>query len=237
MLNNVNIYFGKVVNISDEEKLYRCQVSIDGYTDQIDIEKLPWYFHWYGLNYLPLLNDIVPVIIFDNNFATGFYGKKVNVAGDNIDDGDYENYLEIFKREIDGSNVELTYTVSKGIMFTNKDTTVNLTVDDLQLLVGGWGITVTDKKIDLGTGGEASLLGDKTVEQLHAIVKHQSNVITEMIKMMTAIAGAANGNPLTLPIGIALTPLVSAATPKLIQENLTIDLKLDMLQSKKTFIE
>ena len=87
MLGNIKIFFGKVVNITDEDKLFRCQVVITGYTDEIESESLPWYFPWYGINYLPELDDVVPVIIFDDNFSTGFYNRKVGIIDGMLTEG------------------------------------------------------------------------------------------------------------------------------------------------------
>ena len=81
-------------------------------------------------------------------------------------------------------------------------------------------------------------LGDKTVKQLEDTVKHQGNMITEMMSLFTAIAGAST-NPFTLPISIALTPLIASSSAKLIPENtkLKISAGKNNIQSKKTYIE
>lgn len=70
------IYFGKVMDVKDDKYIFRVRVAIPGYTDKLAVEDLPLYFPWYGVNFLPLVNDIVPVRIFDNNFVNGFYGRK-----------------------------------------------------------------------------------------------------------------------------------------------------------------
>lgn len=76
MFGDINILFGKIVNVTDEQKIWRCQVSIDGSTDLLPVEDLPWYFPWYGINYLPTNGDVVPVIVFDGDFTNMFLRKK-----------------------------------------------------------------------------------------------------------------------------------------------------------------
>ena len=68
----VQILFGKVVAVNDDEKLQRVKVSIQGYTDEISVDDLHWYYPFFGVNYLPVENDQVPVLIFNNDFTTGF---------------------------------------------------------------------------------------------------------------------------------------------------------------------
>ena len=80
-LGSIEIFFGKVVDVSDDLKINRVRVAVDCLTDTIAKDDLPWYFPWYGLNYLPIVNDVVSVIIFDDNFATAFIiGEKTSVS-------------------------------------------------------------------------------------------------------------------------------------------------------------
>ncbi len=235
MVGNINIYFGKVVNVSDESKICRCQISIDGLTDDIPVNDLPWYFPWYGLNYLPAVNDMVSVLVFDGNYSTCFYGRKVGLVDLNLDAGDYENYLEIFKRTIDKKNVSLTYLKSKGIQFLNDKTGVQIEIDKVSLFVDTNHIIMTKDRIDISTETEANILGDKGVKQLHDMIKHQANTITEMMKLFNVIS-AACVTPFTLPIKTALTPLVPVSQSKLNAENKKIDTSADTIQSKKVYI-
>jgi len=237
MLGNINIFFGKVLNVSDELKINRCQISIDGLTDEIVSDDLPWYFPWYGLNYLPIVNDVVSVIVFDNNFSTCFYGRKVDLVDGSLDEGDYENYLEIFKRNVDDKNVSLTYLKSKGIEFINDKNKVQIELDKISLFVDTNSIVMTKDRIDIGDSGqEPIILGDKGVSHLHDIIKHQANTITEMMKLFQVIVTACT-TPFTIPIGVALTANIPISQSKLVMENTQVDKKADTLQSKKTFIE
>lgn len=237
MLGNVKIYFGKVVSVTDELKIFRCQISIGGLTDTIVVDDLPWYFPWYGLNYLPILNDVVPVIVFDDNFSTAFYGNKVDLTDQSLEEGDYENYLEIFKRTISDKNVSLTYKVSTGIEFINDINKIQIELDKVSIFSDVNSIVVTADRIDIGNQNqEAALLGDKSVEQLHKIVAHQAKTISEMLKMFNAVSSGCV-TPFTAPIKAALTPLIVAAQTALNTENSQVDSGIDSLQSEKVFIE
>lgn len=238
MLGSVKIFFGTVVETTDEQKIWRCQIKIDGYTDKLEPEKLPWYFPWYGLNYLPEKDDIVSVIVFDDDFSTAFYGRKVWLLESDVEEDDYANYLEIFKRNIDDNNVSLTYKKSTGIEFINGDNKVQIELDKVSLFVETNSIVMTKDRIDIGDSSqEATILGDKGVKQMHEMIKHQATTIAEMLKMFNAVMSSAGGNPFTMPIGAALAPLVPAATTKLNMENAQVDKKADTIQSKKVFIE
>ena len=236
MLGHIQIYFGKVVSVTDELKLNRCQISIDGLTDEIVPEDLPWYFPWNGTSFLPILNDVVPVICFDENISTCFYGRKLDLVDLKLTDGDYESYLEIYKRTIDDKNVQLTYTKSKGIEILNDKGKIQLEKEKLSLFIDTLGITITKDKIDIGTSGEASLLCDKTVSQLTDMIKHQANTITEMMTLFNAISTACV-TPFTAPIKAALTPMIPISQTKLNTENSTLKSGTSSLQSKKVFIE
>ena len=237
MLGNIKIYFGKVVDVKDDLKVNRVRVSIDGLTNEIKKDDRPWYFPWYGLNYLPILDDVVSVIVFDENLATCFYGRKIDLKDESLDDGDYENYLEIFKRSVSDKSVSLTYKKSTGIEFINDKGKIQIEVDKLSFFVDTNSIVMTKNRIDIGDSNqEATPLGDKTVQELHDIIKHQSNTISEIMGLFQTIVTACT-NPFTAPIAAALTPKMLISQPKLDIENTKVDQAADKIQSKKTFIE
>lgn len=239
MLGEIKIFFGKVVDVSDDLKINRCRISIDGLTDEIKPEDLPWYFPWYGLSYLPIKDDVVPVLVFDDNFSTCFYGNKLDLVDLKLDDGDYENYLEIFKRSIDDKNVSLTYKKSTGIEFINDKYKIQIEKDKLSLFNDTLGITIEKDKINIGEkSGEATLLGDKTVKHLLDIVKHQQETIDGMLTIFDAIS-AACVTPFTLPIKAALTPLTITykASLKISNTKLETNNTKNNLQSQKVFIK
>lgn len=234
---DIKIFFGKVVDVKDTDKLLRVRVSIDGLTDEIAKDDLPWYFPWYGVNYLPLENDVVPVIQFDGNIVTCFYAHKVDVKYDKISDTDYANYLEIFSRSVDDKLVELKYTKTKGIEFVNDKGKIQIETEKLTLFCDANYLEITKDKINLGDGAkEATPLGDKTVKELHDIIKHQANTITAMMTIYKAIA-AVCVTPFTAPIGAVINSQVPTFEPKLTEENKKVDIAADKIQSKKVFIE
>jgi uncharacterized protein YktA (UPF0223 family) len=237
MIGDIQIFFGKVVDISDDLKINRCRISIDGLTDEIKTEELPWYFPWYGINYLPIKNDVVSVIVFDSNFVTAFYGKKIDLIDLNLDKDDYENYLEIFKRSIDDKNIQLSYKKSTGIEFINDKTKIQIELDKLSYFVESNSIIITKNKITLGDKNQqATILGDKGVQQMQDMITHQANTITEMMKLFNAISVSCI-TPFTAPIKAALSPLIPISQTKLNTENSKVNESSKIIQSSKTFIE
>lgn len=236
MLGNVKIYFGKVASVTDEQKLCRAQIIVDGYTEENDPTLLPWYFPWYGLNYLPVKDDVVPVIVFDDNFSTAFYGRKVDLIDNGLKD-DYESYLEIFKRQIGDNLVQLTYTISNGIEFINGSGKVQIELDKTTIFSEANSIELTKDKIKIGNdASQMALLGDDTVKELKAIIAHQKATISAMMSLFNAIS-AACVTPFTVPIKAALTPLIPMNQTQLNMENTNVKTQADQLQSKKVSIE
>jgi hypothetical protein len=233
VLGNVKIYFGKVIDITDDLKIFRCRISIDGYTEEIEKDNIPWYFPWYGINYLPIVNDIISIIIFDNNFSTGFYGKKVDLTDIGLSNDDYENYLEIFKRTVADKQVSLIYTKTNGIEFINDISKINLALDKITLFNDSLGITITKDKIEIGDNTEASLLGDKTVSQLKDIIAHQNDIISALFEGFQKVAAGCT-TPFTAPIAGQLTSFLPKQV-KLTADNKKIDANNSKLQSKKIF--
>ena len=237
MIGDIQIFFGKVVDILDDLKINRCRISIDGLTNEIKTQDLPWYFPWYGQNYLPIKNDVVSIIIFDSNFSTGFYGCKTDLKDLKLIDSDYENYLEIFKRSIDDKNIQLTYIKSKGIEFINGNGKIQVELDKLSYFVNSNSIVIDKDYIHIGNEAkQLSLLGDDSVQQLKDMIKHQANTISEMIKLFNAISTACI-TPFTAPIKAALLPLIPLSQTNLNTENNSIKISADNIQSKKVFIE
>lgn len=234
---NINIFFGKVVDITDENKINRVKVTIAGYTDEIDTELLPWYFPWYGQNYLPLVDDILPIIVFDENFSTAFYGNKVNLIDGGLEDDDYATYLELYKRTIDDKDVALTYKKSSGIEFINDTGKIQIEKEKLSLFVNTNSIVMSKDKINIGDSNqEATILGDKGVTLLHDIMTHNNSIITKVYTMFTAIS-AASTSPFTIPIGTAINSLLATDQAALTAENKKVDATANKIQSKKVFIE
>ena len=237
MLGKINILFGKVVDISDEELLYRCRISVDGYTDLIEKDELPWYYPFGGISFLPEIDDVVPLLIFDENFSTAFYGKKVLNTKSELSSDDYENYLELFKRTINDVNVEITYTKSKGIILNNSKSKIALEQELLKLFVESNSIIVSKDRIDIGNNAkEATILGDQGVKLYEDIIKHQDAMLKKLINLFTNIASACT-TPYTIPIGTIITSNLPAIISELNLENQKLSQTTSKIQSKKTFIE
>ena len=244
-----NIYFGDVVDVADSEVLNRVKVSIPGKTNELSTDELSWYFPMLGMDQLPIVGDKVPVVIFNNDFTTGFYLKKL-VDSDNsqslFSGTEYENYLELYKR----LGVQITYNEADGIQNINKNVKVQLLEDvyhkfvrpseDDEFVEGDKKINhfkMTHDRFDLGTDGEATPLGDKTV----AVLLEQLALSNQMYKnCMTLFQAVLDGctNPYTMGIKAKLTaaPLpVLKTEPK--PNSDTLDSNINKIQSKKTFIE
>lgn len=147
-LNDIKIYFGIVDDIIDDEKLFRVRAKIKGYTDEIETRDLPWYYPWFGVNYLPEIGDEIGIVIFNDEFVNGFYTKKADVIKrDYVSDDDYATYLEIYKRDID--KVKLIYEKSKGINFTYDTSNLNIDKDKIVNTVGDSKSTFDDDKLDI----------------------------------------------------------------------------------------
>lgn len=228
----INVFFGDVVDVQDDEKIFRLRVSIKGYTNEIATEDLPWYYPFFGFHYIPIVGDVVPVLIFDGDFTTGFYIKKIDLQSTGLEGSEYENYLEIYKR----LGVELSYKESVGIQLINAKS--RLQVEELRasLYVDKNQITLDDKRIDLGTDGEAAPLGDKTVKALLDQNTQTNNLYDETMKLFDVIKAACK-SPMLAPIKIALTAKMPAAKTKMSKSFPTNEKFINTIQSKKTFIE
>ena len=212
----INILFGEVVSIEDVQKICRVRVSINGYTDQLDDDDLPWYFPFYGLNYLPEEGDIVSVLIFDGCISSGFYGRKCGLSNKDLGE-DYANYLEIFKRTINGAPVSLTYTESSGIEFVNDDSGIQIEADKLSLFCASNSIVVTESSIVLGNEeyAQASLKGDDVLK----ILGNMADLMDEIVKLFLPTSDIMIG----LMAGCA-TPFTAAFLPNFI--NLSVKSQL-----------
>lgn len=229
---NIDIYFGKVVDVKDDKKLHRVRVQIPGFTDKLKPEELPWYYPFFGVKYTPIKGDLVPVLIFEENFCTGFYNYKVDLTDIGLADDDYEDYLEIFNR----NDVALTYKLSTGIEFINKVSKIQIEKEKISGFVGDNQIIMDKKRIDLGKDGEATPLGDKTVEALQKQIQHTDDLMKSYNALFMQIASVCT-NPFTAPIAAQINkeiPKIIAKYSSVVSSNKQF---LKTIQSKKTFIE
>ena len=235
--NNIQIYFGKVVDIKDDLHQNRIKCTIEDYTDKISTDDLPWYYPFFGQNYLPTVGDIVPVIIMNQNFAQGFYNPKIDLLSrtDNksISDGEeYEQYVELY----DKLGIQATYKKEKGWEFKNQKTFVQLETEKISLKTPKEQIIITDDRIDVGNDGPAMPLGDKTVESFEKHLKDVMKRYDEIMQLFLVIQEAST-NPFTLPIKIALTPKLAVANVKFKPSEIELQQFHKTIQSKKVFIE
>jgi hypothetical protein len=255
MLGNINIYFGTVVSVEDDQHLLRIKVRINGITDLLSDEELPWYFPWYGINYLPEVYDIVPVIIFDNVVTSGFYNRRIDFApkipapssaptdpsAPILSQEDYNNYLEIFKRTIGTDDVELSYTPSTGIDFMNADSMINIAKDKLTLFVSANFIEMTEDTIKIGQNAtQYALLGDEVVELLGEMCEIMMEITKAFQTVSTTNPGfiAACLTPFTAAFNAPITLLATQMTT-ISTSIATLSGKIikPVLQSSKTMIE
>lgn len=234
--DNFRLYFAKVVDVKDELFLHRVKCTIQGFTDEIAVDDLPLYFPWYGVNFLPQVDDLVIVVIFDDDFTKGFYSRKIDVVSRELEEADYENYLEIFKRSVDDKNVQLTYTPSLGIQFINDTVSQQMEADKFTLLVGENKIFMDAEKIELGADGlEPMLLGDKTVEYLKEQIKTSETIMTQTKTLMQSVASAAAGTPFTAGIGGAINGLLPMWEQMIKMQIQKTQQMVDTIQSEKVF--
>ncbi len=225
-LGNIQIFFGQVVDIDDPSQMLRCRVAIPGKTDDIEKEKLPWYYSWNGLSSLPALNDEVPVIIFDGNFSTGFYGSTlISGAISNGGPGNYTDNVQVFKKFTCNSDAQITYSISNGIEITNNNTGIKAEVLKLQMFCGANNISITENTISLGNGPtQAALKGDDTILWIRELLDLLNKIIQSMYGGFQTIMTAALPSPFTTAIGAALIPVIPG--------ELQFRISLMMLQTK-----
>jgi len=231
-MQNASIYFGNVVDVNDTDKLFRIRATINGYTEKLEKDNLPWYFPFFGVNYLPILGDVIPIIIFNGNFSTGFFNPKVDIKSLGLDGTEYANYLELYKR----GEVSLTYKESTGIELINEKTKLQLEKEKASLFVDDNQIVVSPKRIDLGSAGEATILGDKGVEALAKIIEFIDNDYVSLMKILNKVK-AVSSSPFLAPIKIALTAMIPAEKLKHSPTLKKNEKYIKTIQSKKTFIE
>ncbi len=245
---DIKIYFGKIVDINDDKKLNRIRMIIPGKTEIIHQKHLrnpkkypplPWYHPILGMDFIPEVDDELPVIIFNDNFCNGMYLKKipdennyqVKLSGDR-----YKNYLEIFNRKVKDKQVQLTYDLDDGIQFKN-DIVHHQTLTDLyQIFVGDNHFKMTEKRFDLGTDGEATPLGDKTVAVLLDQLALSNRMYKECMLLFQTIS-VSSFMASTLPIKAALNGKLSSSLVMPEPKSKSLEYKIKHIQSKKTFIE
>ena len=231
-MENSSIYFGEVVDVNDDELKYRVRVIITGYTHQIEKDNLPWYFPFFGISYLPVVGDILPIIIFNGNFSTGFYNNKINLPASTLSGTEYQNYLEVYKR----LGVQISYTESLGIELINGKSKIQIEKDKTSIFVDGNQFVMVKDRIDLGTNGEATPLGDKTVKALQKQIDMSNDMFKQCMGLFEKIK-SASVHPILKPIKAVLSIGVPISKNKINPEVTDNTQYITTIQSKKTFIE
>lgn len=251
MIDNqqIKIYFGNVEDVMDDKKLNRIRISIPGKTEKLDKTILPWYYPILGMDFLPVVGDKVPVMIFDDNFTNGFYFKKIpdsKNAQTDFDGDEYKDYLEIFRR----NGIQLTYNQEDGIQLINKNVKQQGLEDIYHIFIrpsenDEWKegdkkvnhFKMTHNRFDLGTDGEATPLGDKTVAVLLDQLALSKQMYDNCMELFDTIKTGCGGNPILFGIKMPLVAKnpIKKIDPKPNANKLETDIK--KIQSKKTFIE
>jgi len=237
-MSNINVYFGDVVDVADDEKLNRIRVSIPGKTNLLETDNLSWYFPFLGMDQVPIVGDKIPVLIFNNNFTTGFYLKKLTDSANaqsGFDCSEYENYLEIFKRD----PVQLTYNESDGIQLINDKASQQILTDEINTEVDGFIMKLVKDRLDIGFGGpvEATPLGDKTVQVLLDDITLETLMYNNCLTIFQAISAGCGTNPFLAGIKLGIESLLPTATSSVTAPTTKLNADINLIQSKKTFIE
>lgn len=238
MTGEIKILFGEVVDINDEDKKFRCRVSINGYTDQLETEDLPWYYP-FGIRKLPEVGDNVGVIIFDNIITSGFYTDSINLVV-SVDNEDYEHYVEVFDKNLEGTGAKLTFKKSKGIEGVYGDSMLSISKEKALLSSGGNEVSVDDDKIKLGSQSaeEPVLLGNKTIDFLSDLI----DVMSEISKEFSATSSdmmtwqGACGTPFTAAMAPAVAGIMASMAAISIKIQ-TLKVCLESLKSDKVLTD
>lgn len=233
-LGNIQIFFGQVVDIDDPCQSLRCRVAIQGKTDQIEKEKLPWYYSFGGINSLPAVGDEIAVLIFDNNFATGFYNKSL-INGSVQTVANYKDYVEVFKKMTGDTDAAITYSMSQGLELHNDKSKINAGLTNLSLSCGDNNISISEQGITLGSEGlEPALMGNKTVQILEEIIDYVGKVTHMIYGGFQDIMMTATPSPFTAAIGAKLSTFITSEI-QIRTLGLMLKTKLMQIQSKKTY--
>ena len=226
ILLNCELRMGKVIDVTDPDKQGRIKVEIFGYFDGCNKDDIPWsniLFRGHsGYHRTYKLDEIVYVLINKDNIYEYYHLdiSSQNEALKEILNESYENTEVILCRE--GEKViQLYFSDAKGFIQRVGDTWIKINPDDSVEIVTPWDkrtVHICEKSISLGTetvSAEPGVLGLQNEDALNKI-----------LNMFKAIEKAANSNPYTKPISVALKPLIppyEQQIPKTKSENITLD--------------
>ena len=131
---------------------------------------------FFGLNYLPIVNDIVPVFIFNNDITHGFFNNKIDLVSNGLDGTEYQNYVELYKR----LGVQATYKESEGWLFINQNSKIQINEQQIDII---------SERINHNSGAEPMVLGIQLF-----------NILTRLINGLLAETHTTPSGPSGPPI-------------------------------------
>jgi hypothetical protein len=154
---------------------------------------------------MPHEGDNVWVWHFEDNpqeLLYTFRGNTQNLNGDELDN-EYKDVEIQMKRKSDNGEIQVSYNDDDGYTVDNSGSQINIDNKDHEIHLkckGGKEVSINKDGISLGKDGGSkykAVCGEELIKSLDDI----KNVLN-------AIKDAAMGNPYTMPIGTAMTPLL-----------------------------
>lgn len=154
---------------------------------------------------MPHEGDNVWIWHFEDNpqeLLYTFRGNTQNLNGDELDN-EYKDVEIQMKRKSDNGEIQVSYNDDDGYTVDNSGSQINIDNKDHEIHLkckGGKEVSINKDGISLGKDGGSkykAVCGEELIKSLDDI----KNVLN-------AIKDAAMGNPYTMPIGTAMTPLL-----------------------------
>ena len=221
------VLLGIVKDVDDPNKLGRIRCEVFGRTDGLPVEALPWYIPRKSKNThdLPKIDEKVEITLISDDILLGYWNFLPQDNNLEIEDDDYKSAKVLLYRNLadndDEGMLEISYRKSIGLTLKLRDAEITQRPDGSILLKTGFDkrtIHICEDSISLGTetqSAEPGVLGLQNEDALNKIYQ-----------AISAIESAASGSPYTMPISIALQPLLSPLEqqiPKTKSEHITLD--------------
>ena len=154
---------------------------------------------------MPHEGDSVWVWYFEDNpqeLLYTFRSNTQNLNGDELDN-DYKDVEIQMRRKSDRGDVKVSYNDDDGYTVDNGGSRINIDNDRHEIHIAckdGKEISVTKDGVSLGKDGGSkykAVCGEDLI-----------NSLDDIKNILEAIKNAALGNPYTIPIGMAMTPLL-----------------------------
>jgi len=214
----MNLYIGRVVTISDDNKSGIIKCRVDGlynseYLGNISDEDLPNLYPIYSQNndsfYSPKIGEEVFVFLDRSNKYTGFWFGKAKLSDLLLSklSSDYEGFKSIVIDEEE--KLEIFYSRNDGVMVKLDNSFVNIVNNEILVNNGDRVLHVKNGMISLGkpnSSDEPATLGDKNAETLNSIC----DKIMELTAQISALATAQSTVSASVPYLAPLIPAYSA---------------------------